>query len=315
MARTIQEITRDASARLGYGSEDEDDEEDDDNRSRFRDQGDDGDIVDYTSPQAMSARVRAIKPTHMYYRQPNGDIWVERTSKIERTNFIEEGWVPLPSYGAFDMAHTWSSNHPFETLFQFGGAKEMSVKQIMEMGFHFNPPLVVACGKAQTEKHNHNSDCYLGARRVMFPQLRGLQLEGPFPCSYCANHTLASLEALNQHMSVMHRDETSDLRTGTALATHLTAGLLKGLNVRSRGDFPLLDDDEDEDPEAPDAAEDLVAQGANAVLSVLQRVGLNKTQIAALEKAGMIEGFVEDPAPEPTPNNPVSPEEGVNDVT
>jgi hypothetical protein len=41
----------------------------------------------------------------------------------------------LEAYGAFDMA-AYTVNHPFEGLFMFGGAKEMSVDQVLETGLY-----------------------------------------------------------------------------------------------------------------------------------------------------------------------------------
>lgn len=255
------------------------------------DEDDYGAVVNYTSPQATSDRFRRVRPSHVYYLDAKGWVTMGPATRIERSKLEDEGWKPIPGIPAFDVAHFWTANHPFETLFQFQGAKYMPVQQIVEMGYHFNPPLVVACGQPQTEKHNHDGKCYEGARSVVFPQLRGLELEGPFICEYCARDNLATKKAFDQHMEVAHKDERGDLRTGNALASHLAQALLPTLTAGSLPKVTILEADTEQ------AALEIRtrAEAIESLLTVLQRAGgLTPEQQAALINSGMVE--VEDSA-------------------
>lgn len=173
-----------------------------------------------------------IAPTHMYYRQPNGWITSGAATPIERLRFMDEGWVPLTAYGRFDMAHVWCAQNPHVTLFQFGGAKELPLDQIIENGYHLNPPLVPACGQALTSRHKHDSDCYLNARPVHFPQLDGVELPAPAQCRFCERPPFPSAKARDQHEGVMHKDEKTAIRTGEVMGANVTKGnenLIRGL--------------------------------------------------------------------------------------
>ena len=185
--------------------------------------------VEAATPAAYIAQVRGrIQPSHMYYRQPNGWITAEAATFIERAKFSERGWTPLPQYGRFDMAHVWAADNPLATLFQFGGAKELPVEQVVQMGFYYNPPVVPTCGLAVTERHNHMRECYIGARPVVFPQLQGLDIEGPFPCRFCeleGRGPLPTREAQRNHESVAHKLELGSVRTGEALGEKIVEGL------------------------------------------------------------------------------------------
>ena len=181
------------------------------------------------TPEVTVAQIRGrIRPTHMYYRQRNGWITVEAATFIERAKFSERGWTPLMDYPPFDMGHVWCADNPLATLFQFGGAKELPLDQIIQNGFYFRPYTVPACRMPQTESHNHTSACYQGAKPVVFPQLEGVKIDGPFPCRFCGREPFATLAARGQHEEVSHKDERTSIRTGETLADHLAKGLREG---------------------------------------------------------------------------------------
>lgn len=211
---------------------------------------------------------RGIQPTHMYYRQPNGWITVGAATFIERARFMGEGWQPLDAYGRFDMANVWSANNPHVTLFQFGGAKEMPLDQIIAHGYYHKAPLVPTCGMALTERHKHDGFCYQDARPARFPQLEDVAIEGPFACHFCNRNDLATPEALHQHEMVAHKKEKESILTGSVLADHLIKGLQPSGTIRIT-----------DAPSAPRAEE---------TLNVLAEVGLTKKQIQALQAAGLI---------------------------
>lgn len=216
---------------------------------------------DLLPEQYMSVVRGRVRPTHMYYRQPNGWITVQAATMIERAKFSDRGWTPLMEYPVFDMAHVWCADNPLATLFQFGGAKELPLDQIIEMGFYYNPPVAPACRMAITERHNHSRECYRGAKPVVFPQLEGVGIEGPFQCRFCDRAPHPTAKARAQHEEVAHKDERASIRTGETLADHLVQGL--------RGEPQTVKSDE------------------SAALEILGVIGLNQRQLKALADAGI----------------------------
>ena len=177
-------------------------------------------------PEQYIAQARSrVQPTHMYYRQPNGWITVEAATLIERAKFQDRGWTPLMDYPRFDMGHVWCADNQLATLFQFGGAKELPLDQIVSMGFHLNPPVALTCRQPITELHNHNRDCYRGSKPVHFPQLEGVTIPGPFPCRFCDRAPFPVEQARRNHEEVAHKDERASIRTGETLASSLVTGL------------------------------------------------------------------------------------------
>lgn len=161
---------------------------------------------------------------HAYYRQPNGWITVSPITELDELRYRREGWEPLPQYGHVEMTTEYVVDHPLEVLFMFGGAHELPVDQIIEMGLHLNPPLVPTCGKRLSQSHKkHNANCWVDAEPVSFPQLK----ESPsgFPCRFCDRLPFPSEKARTQHEGVMHKDEKGDIRTGETLADSIVRGL------------------------------------------------------------------------------------------
>ena len=177
-----------------------------------------------------------IRPTFGYYRQPNGWITVSPATELEELSYRKEGWTPLPRYGRVEMTNEYMSEHPFELLFIGGGAKEMPIQQVIEMGFALEPPDIPACKQRIDQLHKHHLvSCWEGAQPVHFPQLEGTVVPGPFPCTVC-NRLLPTEKAKDQHENVAHRPEKSDIRTGQTLAESLAAAL------RPQPDSPVAPD-------------------------------------------------------------------------
>ena len=168
---------------------------------------------------ASIAGQRGIQPTYGYYRQSNGWITFSTITRLEKVKYLEQGWQSLDQYGTFD-ASPYMLNHPFEPLFMFGGVHELPVDQIIQMGLYMDPPMVPVCGRHLTQYHRgHERSCWVGAKRVEFPQLEGLDVLTS-PCGYC-ERVLPTTKALEQHQSVAHKDSLRDIQTGRSLGTTL----------------------------------------------------------------------------------------------
>lgn len=172
---------------------------------------------------------RRIQPTYGYYRQRNGWIKAATTTRLERVKYIERGWQHLAAYGAFDFM-PYTANHPLEGLFMFGGAKEMPVDQILQMGLYLNPPLVPTCKHHLTQYHRaHTSACWVGAKPVEFPQLAGMDpalLKG-YPCEFC-DRVLPTAASRKQHQQVAHKTEINNMQAGRSLAEAIAGGVPPG---------------------------------------------------------------------------------------
>lgn len=176
-------------------------------------------------------RMKQLRLTWGYYRQPNGWITVSPATDIEELKYRRGGWEPLPQYGRVEMASQYAVDHPLEMLFMLGGAKELPVEQIIEMALHLHPPLIPSCGLRLDQNHKrHQSVCWENAQPVSFPQLVG---DYPsFQCRFCSRAPFSTEEKRDQHEGVMHKDEKGDIRTGEVLAESLTRGLKEAGAVR-----------------------------------------------------------------------------------
>jgi len=184
-------------------------------------------MVNANISDSISSEIgRRIQPTYGYYRQPNKWITVSPTTRMEKVRYIEDGWEYLGEYGAFDMS-PYVANHPFETLFMFGGAKEMPVDQLLETGLYLDAPLVPTCRLSLTQFHqSHEQACWNRAVKVEFPQMEGVAeaLIGPFPCEFC-ERKLSTVEGREQHQTVAHKERMGDMQTGKSLGTSLAEAL------------------------------------------------------------------------------------------
>jgi hypothetical protein len=170
----------------------------------------------------------------VYFRRNDGsELFAADSSGLEIVKKIRRGHMPLDAYGQFGSS-VYYMDHPFEPLFQAGGAHEMPIDQVVALGYATNPPLVPTCGLhvGQNKDHlSHNGrpdgrnprerGCWQGARAVHFPQIDGIDVEGPFECEHCGREDLPTRAALTQHQQVMH----SDQRQRHDLADGIVAGL------------------------------------------------------------------------------------------
>lgn len=210
------------------------------------------------------------RPVFGYYVKSDGEVTFAVTSPMEKLHYLEEGWKHLPQYGAFDATTEYTANHPFETLFMYGGAKEMPVSQVIANGFHVWQPEIPGCNHPIDQNHKrHNQGCFANRRMVVFPQLRGSDAKA-WTCTFC-EAVRATEEGLKNHMAAVHREERGELRGGEAIASALLKGL-QGGNAINNGETVVTNID-----------------AAAQIIDILQGVGLNKAQVAALAKAGLIE--------------------------
>lgn len=174
----------------------------------------------------------SLHDTHMYWRKDDGRITVGYTDDMTQLRNLKNQWVPLPQYGAFQLTAQFS-DHPFETLFIRGGAKELPREQIMEQGFDHSPPLVPTCGLAAGEplpsgrRHAHSAVCWVKAKGVKFPQLRGTQVAAePYRCQFCSGK-YPTPEAVDQHTQVMHADRLQARDFRDAITTSMDRGFAR----------------------------------------------------------------------------------------
>lgn len=197
----------------------------------------------YEVSDDIAARMaQRIQPTFGYYRQPNGWIKVSPNTRLERLKYVEQGWVYLEAYGAFDMT-AYTANHPLEGLFMFGGAKELPVEQILQMGLYIDPALVPRCRQHLTQLHRaHRAACWRGATPVEFPQLADVpkELIGPFVCDFC-KRKMPTREALAQHQSVAHAEPLGNIRTGDSLGKAVAKALSQFGQAPAAPETPAVD--------------------------------------------------------------------------
>ncbi len=179
--------------------------------------------------------------THIFYRLPNGDIQGGIIGKggLARLTFMQQGWEPLDAYGAFHQDYVYYSHNPYEVLLQRGGAHEMSIKQLREMGYDHSPPKVPTCGVGMNEQGHgrartvqHTRSCWRGARPAHFPQLDGLEIAPPAYCDFCDDALrYPTAKARDQHVRVMHKDELQAARQGKEVAAALAVAL-RGMGMQ-----------------------------------------------------------------------------------
>ena len=163
--------------------------------------------------------------THMYYRAPGGYVFSDTSDTMSRYRAFGMGRMPLNEYGLFSL-YPYTVNNPLETLFMRGGAHELTVDQIVENGFHIDPPLIPSCGMVIGEPDPgntghaggarphvlHRAACWDHAVPVEFPQLVGADLSAAgrtredVTCTWCGEE-FATIKARDQHVGVMHEDK------------------------------------------------------------------------------------------------------------
>ena len=174
-------------------------------------------------PRLSATLGQKIRPTHGYYRQPDGWITFSVITRLEKLKYTESGWEALDQYGSFDPS-PYVVNHELEGLFMMGGAHELTLDQIVKTGLYIDPPMVPTCRNHMTQYHrSHDADCWVGAKPVEFPQLEGKDLK-PFPCEFC-ERVLPTTEAKEQHQSVFHKEEKGNIQQGQSLGASLATAL------------------------------------------------------------------------------------------
>jgi hypothetical protein len=131
---------------------------------------------------------------------------------VEFMRQVRKGMQPLPEYGEFfpeavkykGQAWQYQSN-PYRLLLLKGGAKEFSVGQLVELGWHRKPPI----------------------KGIEFPQLAGLTFEDHV-CATCRK-VYKSVEDLQAHESIAHATLSSHKALGRQLA-EATQGVVAGSN-------------------------------------------------------------------------------------
>ena len=180
------------------------------------------------APNAVIADVGLV-----YCRFPNGEVVACDASPMELMKKINRGIAVLNDYGQYGSS-AYYMDHPFEPLFQAGGAREMSVAQLVDLGYHLRPPLVPTCERHVGDGKDHLAHsgapgagspkaqgCWRGARPVHFPQLDGMAFERPDECQFCGRDDFATERALKQHQDVMHDDRRKQERLGEAIVAGL----------------------------------------------------------------------------------------------
>jgi len=185
----------------------------------------------------------------VYCRFPDGSIIPCDASPMELMKKINRGIQVLNDYGQFG-SNAYYMEHPFEPLLQAGGAREFTVQQIVELGYHLRPPLIPTCEQHVGMSKDHLSHtgrplagsakaqgCWRGARPAWFPQLEGVDLpEAPEPCDApgCDRGDFPTIEARRQHQSVMHADLRQQRELGDAIVAGLQrSGVISGGNAHS----------------------------------------------------------------------------------
>jgi hypothetical protein len=173
----------------------------------------------------------------LYLRTPSGEVVFADAQDGEIMKKVRRGWTPLFEYGQFGSS-AYYMDHPFEPLFQAGGARELSIEQVISLGYHLRPPLVPTCERhvgteghlahsgSPTGRNAREQGCWARAQPVDFPQLDqpGVNVpQAPPECEYCGRDDFATEQALRQHQSVMH----SERRQQVELADGIVAGLTR----------------------------------------------------------------------------------------
>ena len=175
---------------------------------------------------------KPAKPTFGYYRRADGWITASPATDTDELRYRRDGWEPLRKYGKFEMSTPYMASNPLEPLFMRGGAGELPVEQILQLGLALHPPEVPGCGLALGQHHKHHDEPICGnTHRVQFPQLTGEPQS--YSCPFGCGRELPTAEARDQHTAVMHAPEKSDQRTGEALAKALAEALLTGFSGKS----------------------------------------------------------------------------------
>ena len=123
----------------------------------------------------------------MYYRKPDGWIVAAPGDAVSRKHNEFCGWEPLEQYGQYTMRMLSGSDFAkpdlFFQLFKNGGAHEFIKEQVIEHGWHRNPP-----------------------DGVTFWQVDNKDFANDVQCPFCF-HIFAQQAHLDKHVGITHKDE------------------------------------------------------------------------------------------------------------
>ena len=89
--------------------------------------------------------------------------------------------------------------------------------------------LVPGCLTPLNQNHSrHTRLCMAGAQTVVFPQITEADMVS-YQCRFCNRPPFSTGEKRDQHETVMHKDEKSDIRTAESLA----GAMIKGFGGRA----------------------------------------------------------------------------------
>lgn len=169
-----------------------------------------------------------------YWRAANGWIVLGQYGPFEFMRQTRKGLTPLGANNGYrDQEVQFLLNTPeyqpnnyrlggkYAKLLQAGGAKEFPVDQIVELGWHVEPPLIQAASGQWVP--------------VVFHQMEGVEVF-QYECGVCGkkSYALTNAEAkkkLRAHESIVHK-ETSSQSELARLLTEATAGQTTPLNER-----------------------------------------------------------------------------------
>lgn len=172
--------------------------------------------------------------------------------------FVAKGYQPLFEYGNLPSPgapvpccrHLSMKDNQYHILFAKGGAKELSVDQIINAGWHEKPPTVH--GKV-----------------VTFPQLAGIEIE-TVECPECdkplygIRGTPRIIQHMRQHGRAQHgwnRRETNEMLVEAGYLSELPSSTRRSLSPATQAAIAnQLEDEEEMTPELLRAARALLAQ-------------------------------------------------------
>jgi hypothetical protein len=163
---------------------------------------------------SLGGRDGGSRDRWQYYRHPDGSVVLGPAWLIEAAKLIENGFTPLRAYGTFwlttnknEPGGPWRPSLPspgnkFRRLFRMGGAKEFPAWQVVDGGWHVNPPFP----------------------GVTFPQLEGVEILNA-ECPSChrqfysvAGRQPSAQEKLGKHEQIAHREAARNTQLSRAIA-------------------------------------------------------------------------------------------------
>ena len=167
--------------------------------------------------------------THAYYSKPNGDItigpshWMmeaqlERRKPRDRWTRLKTDLspdsAPIPPFDIYD----YTLERPFENLAIWGKLALVPRKQVLELGLHKRPDLLVpVCGMGLSPFHfAHTDACFVGAQPYRWTQMHPEDYAEIAECQYCGQ-TMPTEQARQFHIRIMHKEDWQHEAMGKAI--------------------------------------------------------------------------------------------------